>query len=83
MILVCSALQDDLRHPNEYIRGATLRFLCRISESEIISPLVFTHIFIIDCSNKGEFRTQASLCKKICSDVCVPYIPEFWRYFDS
>lgn len=28
-------------HPNEYIRGATLRFLCRIgAEEEIFEPLI-------------------------------------------
>jgi vesicle coat complex subunit len=29
-----------LQHPNEYIRGVTLRFLCRIREEEILEPLV-------------------------------------------
>ncbi|CAO3579025.1 unnamed protein product [Absidia cylindrospora] len=28
-ILVCNALRNNLQHPNEYIRGATLRFLCK------------------------------------------------------
>lgn len=40
MILVCNALQNDLNHPNEYIRGATLRFLCRIKEAEIMRALI-------------------------------------------
>lgn len=40
MILLCSALQNDLQHPNEYIRGSTLRFLCRIKEAEIMRALV-------------------------------------------
>lgn len=29
-----------MQHPNEYIRGVTLRFLCRIREEEILEPLV-------------------------------------------
>jgi coatomer subunit beta len=29
-----------LQHPNEYIRGVTLRFLCRIREEEILEPLI-------------------------------------------
>ena len=29
MILVCNALRNDLNHPNEYIRGCMLRFLCK------------------------------------------------------
>ncbi|KAJ8662652.1 hypothetical protein O0I10_001616 [Lichtheimia ornata] len=39
-ILVCNALRNDLQHPNEYIRGATLRFLCKIREAEVLEPLI-------------------------------------------
>ncbi|KXZ45907.1 hypothetical protein GPECTOR_49g491 [Gonium pectorale] len=40
MILICQNLRNNLQHPNEYIRGVTLRFLCRIKEEEILEPLV-------------------------------------------
>ncbi|KAL1924900.1 uncharacterized protein VTP21DRAFT_4554 [Calcarisporiella thermophila] len=40
MILVCNFLQNDLKHPNEYIRGATLRFLCKLREPELLEPLL-------------------------------------------
>jgi len=40
MILVCNGLRNDLQHPNEYVRGASLRFLCRIREAEILEPLL-------------------------------------------
>ncbi|CDO73176.1 hypothetical protein BN946_scf185007.g231 [Trametes cinnabarina] len=41
MILVVNAIRNDLQHPNEYIRGATLRFLQKISkEVELLEPLV-------------------------------------------
>ncbi|SCV74221.1 BQ2448_6653 [Microbotryum intermedium] len=40
MILVCNAIRNDLQHPNEYIRGATLRFLQKIREPELLEPLV-------------------------------------------
>ncbi|KAL7613769.1 hypothetical protein Lser_V15G06850 [Lactuca serriola] len=40
MILICQNLRNNLQHPNEYIRGVTLRFLCRINEAEIIEPLI-------------------------------------------
>ena len=39
MILLCNALRNDLQHPNEYVRGITLRFLTRIKEGEILEPL--------------------------------------------
>ena len=40
MILVCNALRNDLNHPNEYIRGCMLRFLCKLKEPEILEPLI-------------------------------------------
>ncbi|GIL87816.1 hypothetical protein Vretimale_13121 [Volvox reticuliferus] len=40
MILICQNLRNNLQHPNEYIRGVTLRFLCRIKEEEILEPLI-------------------------------------------
>jgi coatomer subunit beta len=40
MILVCNAIQKDLQHPNEYIRGNTLRFLTKLHEPELLEQLV-------------------------------------------
>lgn len=40
MILVCDAYRRDLQHPNEFIRGSTLRFLCKLKEPELIEPLM-------------------------------------------
>ncbi|RPA94465.1 Coatomer, beta subunit [Choiromyces venosus 120613-1] len=40
MILVCNGIRNDLLHPNEFIRGATLRFLCKVKEPELLEPLV-------------------------------------------
>jgi coatomer subunit beta len=42
MILVCDAYRQDLQHPNEFIRGATLRFLCKLKEPELLEPLMPT-----------------------------------------
>ncbi|KAK0467332.1 coatomer protein [Desarmillaria tabescens] len=43
MILVVNAIRNDLQHPNEYIRGATLRFLQKIAkDSELLEPLIPT-----------------------------------------
>jgi len=38
-ILICQNLRNNLQHPNEYVRGCTLRFLCRLREEEIVEPL--------------------------------------------
>ena len=40
MILVCNAIRNDLIHANEYVRGSTLRFLCKLKEAELLEPLV-------------------------------------------
>eukprot|EP00299_Pterocystis_sp_00344_P020092 c9895_g1_i2.p1 GENE.c9895_g1_i2~~c9895_g1_i2.p1 ORF type:complete len:923 (+),score=252.80 c9895_g1_i2:39-2807(+) len=40
MILVCNAMRNDLNHPNEYIRGCTLRLCTKLREKEILEPLI-------------------------------------------
>jgi len=40
MLLVCNALMNDLNHPNEYVRGSLLRFLCKVKDEEILGPLI-------------------------------------------
>ncbi|KAI8994324.1 adaptin N terminal region-domain-containing protein [Gaertneriomyces semiglobifer] len=40
MVLVCNNLRNDLLHPNEFIRGSTLRFLTKLHEPELLEPLV-------------------------------------------
>lgn len=39
MILVCNSLRNDLLHPNEYIRGRTLKLISRIQYKGILEPL--------------------------------------------
>lgn len=40
--LSSNAIRNDLQHPNEYIRGATLRFLQKVQETELLEPLIPT-----------------------------------------
>ncbi|KAL7752220.1 coatomer subunit beta [Sorochytrium milnesiophthora] len=40
MILVCNALLNDLQHPNEYIRGATLRLISKLRDAELLESLI-------------------------------------------
>lgn len=35
-----NGIRNDLQHANEYIRGNTLRFLCKLREAELIEPLL-------------------------------------------
>merc|ERR1719181_2048418 len=39
MLLVCNALRNDLMHANEYVRGSTLRLLCKMKYYRILEPL--------------------------------------------
>ncbi|KFY69125.1 hypothetical protein V496_00504 [Pseudogymnoascus sp. VKM F-4515 (FW-2607)] len=40
MILVCNGIMMDLQSANEFVRGSTLRFLCKLREPELIEPLL-------------------------------------------
>lgn len=40
LILVCSHLRSYLEHPNEYIRGSTLRFICKVKVIDLLESLV-------------------------------------------
>eukprot|EP00467_Chlorarachnion_reptans_P001231 CAMPEP_0114538316 /NCGR_PEP_ID=MMETSP0109-20121206/30073_1 /TAXON_ID=29199 /ORGANISM="Chlorarachnion reptans, Strain CCCM449" /LENGTH=976 /DNA_ID=CAMNT_0001722317 /DNA_START=10 /DNA_END=2941 /DNA_ORIENTATION=+ len=40
MILVCEGMKKNLIHPNEYVRGSTLRFLCKLKEADILQSLI-------------------------------------------
>ncbi|VDL95455.1 unnamed protein product [Schistocephalus solidus] len=48
MILVCDAYRRDLQHPNEFVRGCTLRFLCKLKEPELLEPLMPSIIQCLD-----------------------------------
>ncbi|KAJ9647771.1 coatomer subunit beta [Coniosporium tulheliwenetii] len=39
-ILVCNGMRFDLQHPNEYVRGNTLRFVCKLRDAELVEPLL-------------------------------------------
>ncbi|EAS31456.3 coatomer beta subunit [Coccidioides immitis RS] len=48
MILVCNGIRNDLQHPNEYVRGNTLRFLCKLREPELLEPLLSSARLCLD-----------------------------------
>ncbi|OCK78931.1 coatomer subunit beta [Lepidopterella palustris CBS 459.81] len=39
-IMVVNAIRFDLQAPNEYVRGNTLRFLCKLRDAELVEPLL-------------------------------------------
>lgn len=60
-ILICQNLRNNLQHPNEYIRGVTLRLLCRVREEDILEPLVPS--IVANLEHRHSFvRRNAVLC---------------------
>ena len=39
-LMISHFVFQDLQHPNEFIRGSTLRFLCKLKEAELLEPLM-------------------------------------------
>jgi coatomer subunit beta len=61
MILVCDAYRKDLQHSNEFVRGCTLRFLCKLAEPELLEPLMPS--IQATLSDKHQYvRRNAVLC---------------------
>mmetsp|Transcript_15168 Transcript_15168/g.38482 ORF Transcript_15168/g.38482 Transcript_15168/m.38482 type:complete len:938 (-) Transcript_15168:2260-5073(-) len=68
MILICQNLRNNLQHPNEFLRGVTLRFLCRIKEIEILEPLIPS--VLSNLEHRHSFvRRSAAMCVKAIYDL--------------
>ena len=84
MILVCNALMNDLNHPNEYVRGSMLRFLCKVKDEEILGPLIPS---IKSCltHRHSYVRKSAALCvfhiAKLHGEHLLPDGPELIAQF--
>lgn len=84
MILVCNALMNDLNHPNEYVRGSMLRFLCKVKDSEILGPLMSSVKQCLE-HRHSYVRKNAALCifhvYKLFGDNLLPDAPELMERF--
>ena len=61
MILVCNSLRNDLLHPNEFLRGKTLRLVSKIMHKGILEPLAPT--ILENVSHKHSYvRRNAIAC---------------------
>ncbi|CAM9398670.1 unnamed protein product, partial [Scytosiphon promiscuus] len=76
MILVCNALRNDLNHPNEYVRGCTLRFLCKLREPELLEPLVPTVKLCLEHRHSYVRRNAALLCYYIHKNFGQQLLPD-------
>mmetsp|Transcript_10254 Transcript_10254/g.21075 ORF Transcript_10254/g.21075 Transcript_10254/m.21075 type:complete len:956 (-) Transcript_10254:55-2922(-) len=84
MILVCNALMNDLNHPNEYVRGSMLRFLCKVKDSEILGPLMASVKQCLE-HRHSYVRKNAALCifhvYKLFGDNLLPDAPDLMERF--
>lgn len=84
MILVCNALRNDLMHPNEYVRGSMLRFLCKVKDEEILGPLIPSIKACLE-HRHPYVRKNAALAvfhaHKLHADVLIPDAPEQMEAF--
>jgi coatomer subunit beta len=65
MILICQNLRNNLQSPNEYLRGCTLRFICRLTEAELLEPLVPSIISNLEHRHSFVRRNAALAIKSI------------------
>ncbi|KAL4916191.1 adaptin N terminal region-domain-containing protein [Aspergillus aurantiobrunneus] len=83
MILVCNGIRNDLQHPNEYVRGNTLRFLCKLREPELIEPLLSSARSCLDHRHayvrKSAVWATASIFQH--SESLIPDAPELIKAF--
>lgn len=68
-ILITDALRNFLLHPNEYIRGAVLRFLYKMTDREILSQLL--EPILMNLSHKEEYvrRHAAILVGRLAREI--------------
>jgi len=84
MLLVCNALMKDLNHPNEYVRGSMLRFLCKVKVEEILQPLIpsikacleHRHQYVRKNAVMAVFHAH-----KLFGDLLIPDAPELIQNF--
>lgn len=81
--LFSNGIRNDLQHPNEYVRGNTLRFLCKLREPELIEPLLSSarsclehrHAYV----RKNAAWAVASIFQH--SEALIPDAPELLQTF--
>lgn len=78
-----NAWMQDLSHANEYVRGSTLRFLCKIREPELLQPLVSTVTSCLKHRHPYVKRNALMAIMSIygVSDTLIPDAPELVRDF--
>ncbi|KAJ0424762.1 adaptin N terminal region-domain-containing protein [Aspergillus carlsbadensis] len=83
MILVCNGIRNDLQHANEYVRGNTLRFLCKLREPELIEPLLSSARSCLDHRHAYVRKSAVWAISSIFqhSEALIPDAPELIQAF--
>ena len=75
---------NDLNHANEFVRGSMLRFLCKVKDEEILTPLI-TSIKACLEHKHPYVRKNAALAvfhaNKLFGDTLIPDAQELIRTF--
>lgn len=74
-VLIIDAIRNMLISPNEYVRVASLRFLQKVQDKEIISQLQAVILKNLEHSNPHVRNTAAILCGRIASEL-PDFIPD-------
>ena len=78
-----NGIRNDLQHPNEYIRGNTLRFLCKLREPELIEPLLSSARSCLEHRHAYVRKNAVFAVSSIyhLSEVLIPDAPELLQTF--
>jgi len=82
-LLVCNALRNDLLHPNEYIRGRTLRLLSKLMFKGILEPLIPTVLENLKHKNSYVRRNAVSCLYIIYLNFQSDVLPDVDEYIEE
>lgn len=83
MILVCNSLRNDLLHPNEFIRGRTLRLLSKLMFKPILEPLIPSILENLKHKNSYVRRNAVSCLYIIFLNFQNDLIPDVDEYIEE
>ncbi|KAK0542072.1 coatomer subunit beta, partial [Tilletia horrida] len=74
MIVVCNAIRNDFQHPNQYIRGPTLRFLQKHNEALMADAPELIETFLAAESDATCRRNAFTLLCEVAPEKAVEYL---------
>eukprot|EP01129_Flabellula_baltica_P012413 TRINITY_DN5608_c0_g1_i1.p1 TRINITY_DN5608_c0_g1~~TRINITY_DN5608_c0_g1_i1.p1 ORF type:complete len:931 (+),score=219.81 TRINITY_DN5608_c0_g1_i1:13-2805(+) len=69
MILACNHLLKNLSYPNEFVKGSTLRFLCKLKDKEMLGHLIEAILQNLNDNHAYVRRNAILAVYSICKDL--------------